>query len=141
MPAMTADTEHIQVVWDRGSCGTAQAGSGCSIQVGPESEWTPEQLLIAAVESSLMGVFLGLATEAGLNVMGYVSAAGTIESRAPERQSIIVRPCVVIARKEDKGEVQRLLARAVELSPVVRALGEPVGVDVEVIVLESVAAP
>lgn len=139
---MSADTEHIQLVWDCDRCGTAQAGSGRSIKVGPESEWTSEQLLIAAVESSLMSVFLGLATEAGLGVMGYVSSAGRMSrSGTQARQSILVRPCVVVARKEDRGEVQRLLARALELSPVARALGEPVGVDVEVIVLESVTVP
>ena len=138
---MSEDTDHIQLVWDRECAGTAQAESGCSLSVGPGGEWTPEQLLVAAAESSLMTIFLRLADEQGLGVLGYVSSAGAaFDPDTPVRMSIVVRPCIVIGRQEEREPVERLLARAVEVSPVARALKDALRIDAEVIVVASAAA-
>lgn len=138
---MTSYPEHIQLIWDRECAGTAQARSGCSIHVGPTGEWTPEQLLVTAVESSLMTIFLRLAAEAGIEVLGYVSAAeAALDADPPLRPSIAVRPCVVVGREQDREPIQRLLASAGELSPVARALGGAVRVNANVVVVPSAAA-
>jgi organic hydroperoxide reductase OsmC/OhrA len=131
---MREGTDHIQLVWDRGGAGTAQGESGCSLSVGPGGEWTPEQLLVAATESSLMTMFLGLADRAGLGVLGYVSSAGAaFDPDTPARMSLVVRPCIVIGREEDRELVEGLLDKAVEVSPVAQALRHALRIDAEVI--------
>jgi len=139
---MLEGTDHIQLVWDRGGAGTVQGESECSLSVGPSGEWTPEQLLVAAAEASLMTVFLGLADRAGLDVLGYVSSAGAaFDPQAPTRLSLVVRPCIVIGREEDRELVEGLLGEAAEVSPVARALRHALRIDAEVIaVAPSVVA-
>lgn len=132
-------SDQIQLVWDRGWAGTAQSQAGCSIRVGSTGEWTPEELLLAAAESSLMAAFLGLADQAGVEVLGYVSAAElTLATDAAARTSIVVRPCIVIGREQDREPVERLLRNAVDQSPVARALRDALRTDPEVIVVASV---
>ncbi len=129
--------EHIQVVWDRARACTAQAGSGVTIDIGTSGGWTPEQLLVAATESSLMTVFLRLADEAGLAVLGYVSAAeATLDREREIPPSLVVRPCIVVGREQDKAPALRLIARTLEASPAARALKGVLRVDADVIVVE-----
>jgi organic hydroperoxide reductase OsmC/OhrA len=138
---MTCVTEHIQLIWDRECAGTAQTQAGSSIQVGPYGEWTPEQLLVIAVEASLMTTFLQLAADAGLQILGYVSAAeADLTFVAGAQPSLVVRPCIVVASDRDRRLVQRLLARAAERSPVARALKDAVQVDPEVVTVPPVGA-
>lgn len=127
---------HPQLVWDRGAACTAQAASGRTLTIGLDGDWSPEQLLVAAVESSLMTEFMRLAAESGVEVLGYVSAADVdLETDTGERPAVIVRPCVVVARDADREPVHRLLLQAFEDSPVVRALGDEVSTDGEVVVV------
>ena len=138
---MTVRSEHIQLVWDRECAGTAQARSGCSIHVGPREEWTPEQLLVTAAESSLMTIFLRLAAESDLEILGYVSAAeATLDADPRIPPSVLVRPCVVVRREQDRKAVQAALATASELSPIARALGGAVRIDAEVVVVPAAGA-
>jgi organic hydroperoxide reductase OsmC/OhrA len=127
---------HPQLVWDRGAACTAQAASGRTLTIGLDGDWSPEQLLVAAVESSLMTEFMRLASESGIDVLGYVSAADVeFEPGDEERPAVIVRPCVVVGRDADREPVHRLLLQAFEESPVVRALGDEVSSDGEVVVV------
>ena len=133
---MSTPADHIQLIWDRAGTGTAQAESGCSIPVGPTGDWTPERLLTAAVESSVMTNFLRLAEVAGLEVLGYVSAGESrYETGTCEAIKIIVRPCVAVGGEEHRDLVHRLLTAAVAASPIVRALGDATTLAAEVIVL------
>jgi organic hydroperoxide reductase OsmC/OhrA len=133
---MITEADHIQLVWDRGSAGTAQCGCGCGISVGTTGEWTPERLLAAAVESSVMTHFLELADQAGLEVLGYVSAGGTVAAPGETRGlNVVVRPCVSIADEKDAPAVHRFLLAARDASPIVRSLGGVTTVEADVIVL------
>ena len=131
------DGEHIQLVWDRARACTAQARSGVTITIGSNDGWTPEQLLVAAAESSLMTVFLRLADDANLRVLGYVSSAGAmLDPDTAFPPSIVVRPCIVVGREEDTEAARRLITTALETSPAARALREVLRVDADVIVVE-----
>lgn len=135
---MVKPAMHAQLVWDRGTAGTAQAVSGCSITVGPNGEWTPEQLLVAAIEASLMHAFLRLADEAGLVVLGYVSAAEAELGPDPASPTrIVVRPCIVVAHERDREPALAFVQRAMTESPIARALGACVRTTGEVIVMSS----
>ena len=120
---MITEADHIQLVWDRGSTGTAQCGCGCGISVGAAGEWTPERLLTAAVESSVMTNFLGLAEAARLEVLGYVSAGGVVaEPGEAGRLRVVMRPCVSVGDEKDVPSVHRFLAAARDASPIVQSL-------------------
>lgn len=134
---MSTRKSAVELVWDRECTGTARSCSGDVIEVGPDRSWTPEQLLVAAVESSVLGAFMDRATEAGLEVLGYVSAAASLEDVSSAEPTIVVRPCVTIARARDRALVERLLADAIAASPVTRTLGPAVRVEAEVIALED----
>ena len=135
---MTTQASHIQLVWDRGSAGTAQCGCGCGISVGAAGEWTPERLLAAAVESSVMTNFLGLAEAAGLEVLGYVSAGEvTTQPSGACRVKVVGRPCVSVGRENDVAAVRRFLTAAQAASPIVRSLGDTTTIEADVVVLGS----
>jgi organic hydroperoxide reductase OsmC/OhrA len=123
----------VELVWDRGCAGTAQAASGSALEVAPEGAWTPEQLLVAAIEASLLISFMELAADDGLEVLGYVSAATRLDD--PGADEIVVRPCVTVGRTDERARVERVLARALERSPIARALRPAVRVEADVIAL------
>ena len=131
-------TDHIQLIWDCGCAGTAQTPSGSCLDVGSSGKWTAEHLLMAAAESAVMTSFVAIANEEGLDVLGYVSSAGTeSETGAPSAIRVVVRPCIVVAREADLARARELLRRALERSPVARALGSALRTDPEVVVVES----
>ena len=131
---MHRSADHIQLVWDRGGVGTAQAESGGSISIGPADEWTPERLLTAAVESSVMTNFLRLADEAGLEVLGYVSAGeASLDAGGTGRIKVVVRPCVSVRDEHAVEAVHRFLAAARAASPIVRILGDAMTLEAVVV--------
>lgn len=135
---MQGHPEHVQLIWDREGAGTAESQSGSHLRVGPGGDWTPEQLLVIASESSVMTRFLRLAAEAGVEVLGYVSAAEEALCAEPAvRPSIVVRPCIVVGRETDRAPVQGLLASAGQDAPVARALGSALRIDAEIVVVPA----
>ena len=129
-------TRHIQLIWDCGCAGTAQTSSGSCIHVGPAGRWTAEELLVAAEESAVMSSFVALAESEGLEVLGYVSSAAMADGEGSDI-AVAVRPCIVVAREADRARARDLLTRAVEGSPVCRALGGALRVDPDVVVIGS----
>lgn len=137
---MSTPPQKIQIVWDTGCGCTAQSPSGQHLHVSPEGEWSPEQLLVAAAESSLLTAFVALAQERGLEVLGYVSSAGITSAPGAGHVRIVVRPCVAIAREADEPLVHELLRRARATAPVARALGHSLQIAPEVVLLPREAA-
>jgi len=139
---MSARTEHIELVWDRESAGTAQTEHGSCIRVGPGGEWTPEQLVLVAVASSYMTTFLVLAKSAGLELLGYVSAAeGSFSPDALAPPTFGIRLCVVVGRESQSARVRPLIDRARERSSIVRSLGGSLRVEAEIVVTSPAASP
>ena len=137
---MSTQPQKIQVVWDTGAECTAQSPSGNHLRVGADGDWTPELLLLAAAESSLMKEFVELARDRHLEVLGYVSSASMARpDHAGRHVRLIVRPCVAIARESDRPLAHELLARAHAISPVARALGRSFRLAPEVMLLPQEA--
>ncbi len=133
---MTDPASHSQLIWDRDCAGTAQADSGCCLYTDPESGWSAGRLLVAAVESDVMATFLRIAADAGVRVLGYVSAAeATLDHDPAVRPSIVVRPCIVVGHEKDRPLVQRLVLGAAGRSAIARALGESPRIQAEVVVV------
>lgn len=134
--AMT--TDHIELIWDRDCLGTAQTASGSRLDVGATGHWTAEQLLMAAAESAVMTSFLALAGEEGLEVLGYMSSAGTEGAAGPgAAMRVLVRPCIVVAGEPDAASAEAMMARALDRSPVARALKGVLLVDPQVVAIDS----
>src|SRR5215472_2334833 len=84
MPPHTTET-----IWNAGFAGTSVEGHGRSLAVGRGDGWAPEDLLLAAVEGSFMSALLGLADEAGVEVLGYVSKGALAEKGTNGGQTTI----------------------------------------------------
>lgn len=135
---MAQATGPTQLIWDRGCAGTAQAQSGGCLSVGPHTDWSPAQLLVAAAESDLMSVFLRLAEESAVEVLGYISAADAeLDEGTARRPLVIVRPCVVVGREHDRARVATLIERTLARSPIARALGDTLRFQTEVVVVPA----
>ena len=131
-------TDHIELVWDCGCAGTAQTSSGSRLEVGRNGRWSAEQLLMAAAESALMTSFVALAEAEALDVLGYVSSAGTERGGTGSGSiRLALRPCIVVASETDRARAQDVLARSLDRSSVLRALTGAVRVDPQVVVVES----
>lgn len=135
---MSGKSGKIQLIWDWECAGTAQAPSGVSLRVGPDGEWTPEDLLLAAAEAGVMSIFLALAAKEAVEILGYVSSA--TRENCDAGLALVVRPCIVLARGADEARVRQLLGRSLELSPVARALRAALRIEPEIVSVESSAA-
>ncbi len=93
---------------------------------GEPGWWTPETLLVAAVESSLMLSFLAEAKLKGLGIISYRSVAKgllTREGAAPPRISeLVIKPTVRVRSEADADVVRGLLGVAAAASWVCGAL-------------------
>jgi organic hydroperoxide reductase OsmC/OhrA len=107
---------------------------------GEPGLWTPEHLLVAALESCLMTTFLAIAAKSRLQVVSYRSSAlatlETVEGGGLGFTRILVRPIVKVPRGEDTGKARRLLEKA-EGCLVTKALSVPVHCDFNVVVSEA----
>jgi organic hydroperoxide reductase OsmC/OhrA len=102
---------------------------------GPSGFWTPEDLLVASVETCVLLTFLYFADQQGIELVEYTSRAeGTLES-SPEGMSFTaftVRPRIVV--REGQVEAARAaIAKADERCLVTRSLKPGVALEAEVV--------
>jgi organic hydroperoxide reductase OsmC/OhrA len=100
---------------------------------GEPGFWTPEHLLVAALESCLMTTFLAIAANLELEVVSYRSSAlAAIERVGGQRLGfarIVVRPVVKLRCEDDREKAERAMEKAERNCFVTRALNVPVHVD------------
>ena len=93
---------------------------------GEPGAWTPETLLVAAVESSLMLAFLAEARRKGLGILSYRSVArGVLSGEGaglPRFTALVIKPTVRVKSEADANAVRGLLASAAAASCVCGAL-------------------
>ena len=102
-----------ELVWDGDRSGTAGSPRGDLIRVGLGEAWTPSEMISVAIQTSLMIEFLEAAEAAGLEVLGYLSSVTT--GALPEERggsSLLVSPCIVLARERDLPRARDVLERA-----------------------------
>lgn len=108
--------------WTGGRSGVVQTGDKPPLAVssppefnGEATKWSPEEMLVAAVEGCTMGTFLALAERNGLPVAWYSSTAeGLLEAVDGEYRltRVIVRPTVALRPGESADLAFRLLRKA-----------------------------
>jgi organic hydroperoxide reductase OsmC/OhrA len=108
---------------------------------GEPGYWTPEHLLVAALESCLMTTFLAVAEKSKLEVVSYRSSAiATLENDESSGLGftrVLVRPIIKVHREADMSKARRLMEKAEKHCLVTKALSVPVHCDSNVVVVEA----
>ncbi len=109
---------------------------------GEPGYWTPEHLLVAALESCLMTTFLAIAEKSRLEVVSYRSSAlaklESVDGGGLGFTRILVRPIVKLHNDQDREKARRVLDKAEKSCLVSRALDVPVHYDASIVVSEPV---
>jgi organic hydroperoxide reductase OsmC/OhrA len=83
---------------------------------GTDDVWSPEHLLVAAVNACVMLTFETIAANSKLPFRSYsASATGTlekVEGRGREITRVVVRPRIAVAPDVDRAKVERLVQMA-----------------------------
>lgn len=112
----------VTVQWENGHRGTLTTGGKPPLPVapppefrGPEGVWSPEDLLVASVNSCVMTTFLYYVSREHITLSKYESdAEGTVvfEEGSLRFQKIVVRPKVQVASEEDRRKAASALEEA-----------------------------
>jgi organic hydroperoxide reductase OsmC/OhrA len=109
---------------------------------GEPGYWSPEHLLVAALESCLMTTFLAIAEKSRLDVVSYRSSAlAKLEmvDGSLRFTRILVRPIVELRREQDRESAHRVFANTEKNCFVSSALSVPVRCDVAFTVSDAAA--
>ena len=106
------------------------AGSSAKIYRGDERRYNPEELLVAALSSCHMLVYLHLCSDAGIAVTAYADEAdGTMRANpdgSGEFVEVVLHPRVELADAARAAEADALHERAHELCFIARSVNFPV---------------
>jgi hypothetical protein len=116
---------------------TAVGRRGQSLSVG--DDWSPEALLSLGAESDLMTTFIGLANEASLQVLGYVSA-GQFVDVADEGRRLAISVCIVVGSAADEAMAEETWSDARTNARLAGMLGSQVTVEAAIMVVGAEAA-
>jgi peroxiredoxin-like protein len=85
---------------------------------GREGNWSPEHLLVAALNTCYMLTFLAIAENSKIALLSFSSTARGKLAKVPDDgfqiTEIVVKPKIVIASANDLGRVPRILEKAKE---------------------------
>lgn len=118
---MTVERPHANrpssdLVWDGGLHATAFVDDGAPLTAGADVGWTPELLMATAAGTALMTLVLRLASEAGIEILGYVSEQrlqGPSENSCP---AVLVSPCISVRSQPAADVISSLVADAIEMA-------------------------
>ena len=102
---------------------------------GPGDAWSPEQLLLAAVESCFLLTFRSVAQASRLEFVSLsVEAEGVVDrvDGVTRFTEIVLRPRVVLPAGADWARVQRALAKAERACLVSASLATPIRLEPEI---------
>lgn len=101
---------------------------------GPGDAWSPEQLLLAAVEACFLLTFRAVAQASGIEFTSLaVEAEGTVDRAAGGMRftEIVLRPRIAVPAGTDAVRVRRALEKAERACLVSRSLDTPVRLEPE----------
>jgi hypothetical protein len=130
---MIAERFTTELIWDEGHIGTGQPPRGALLCVGgPPADWSAEDLLLLAVQTSAMTAFLELVHRHRLDVLGYVSRGSVSLETDTGSAALLLTSCIVVRSVEHAQEARQAFTDALAGSLVVRALARPPDVELEV---------
>jgi len=101
---------------------------------GPEGVWTPEDLFVQALESSLMLTFVNLCSAEGIELLSYTSKAGGRLEKTPTGLAfgwVVITPVIQAQASEER--LLQLIQRAHELSMIRRSVACEVAIYPEIL--------
>ncbi len=114
-------TYATSLVWEQDAQGILSAPGKPDIRVsappdfrGPEGNWTPENLFVAAVETCLMLTFVALARSRKLEFVAYKSSAeGLLEPVYGKHviSKVKVRPVITVKSQDDVAKAKEIVGR------------------------------
>lgn len=114
----------VSVTWDRDRKGTMNSpvlNSAIEVATPPpfpkgmEGIWSPEHLLVGAVNSCLMTTFLAIAENSRLEFSGFnAKASGKLEKSEGKWMisEITLAPVVTIPQEADRGKAEKVLQKS-----------------------------
>lgn len=108
---------------------------------GMEGYWSPEHLLVAAVNSCLMTTFLSIAEFSKLNFSGFHSrGTGKLDKVDGKMvvSEITLSPVVEIHNEKDRKKTERILHKAKDACLISNSVTSKIIFELEVVVLEVV---
>ncbi len=137
-------TYSTSVVWEKGVEAVLSAPGKPDIRVstppefkGPEGNWTPESLFVAAVETCLLFTFLALARSRKLEFVSYRSQAEGLLEPVYGKQVVSrvkVRPTIAVKRAEDVDSARQIVGRMEPNCFISNSIDAEVIVEAEVVV-------
>lgn len=104
------------LVWDGGLRATAFVDDGAPLTTSADVGWTPDLLIATAAGTALMTLVLRLASEAGIDIVDYVSEQrlhGHPENGCP---GILVVPRISVRSQRAADLISSLMAVAIEMA-------------------------
>jgi organic hydroperoxide reductase OsmC/OhrA len=126
----------VEIGWDCNGVASCRAPSGERMRVGSGQAWTGEDLLAAAVSSSVMETFLAAAFEARIAVTGY---AGSAELKVVDgtKPHVLLHASITVAPGVGANVIAALSRHARRTAPIPRLLAAAVTVTSDVEVLSA----
>jgi hypothetical protein len=126
-----------ELVWDAAGRGTAIYVNGPPIAVAGPAGWPPDVLLATAVATSIMTRFLELATDAHVEVLGYLSRQEVTRSTVSEEPTVEMSACVVVPSDDGVEYARTMMEMSRASAAVVRLLRRPPSIDVHIKVVRE----
>jgi peroxiredoxin-like protein len=104
---------------------------------GPGDAWSPEHLLLAAVETCFMFSFRAVAQASKFQFLSLeLSAAGTVDRKegATRFTAIVLKPRLKISKGVDRDRAMRMLEKGEKACLVTASLSTPVHLEPEIVV-------
>jgi len=143
-------TYHTSIEWKHGVEATLSSHDKPAIGIstppefkGPEGNWTPENLLVAAVESCLLFTFLSLAKSCKLEFAAYAShAEGLLEPVFDKLviSKVTVRPRIEVMTEQDAEKARRIMGQVEEQCFISNSIESDVIIEPEIVVTAVIPA-
>ena len=111
------------LVWDGGLHATVYVDDAPPLQTDADLGWTPELLAATAVGTELMTLVLRQATDAGIEILGYVSEQRLIPANG-QPAHVVLAPNASVRSDRAAAILEPLLAGAIETMLLRHAAGE-----------------
>jgi len=110
---------------------------------GPGNVWSPEHLLLAAVQSCLLFTLRAVARASNLEFVSLdVDASGTVDRQngVTRFTEIVLRPKLTVPTGADRALAARVLAKSEKACLISASLSTPVRMDAEILEADGAAA-
>jgi organic hydroperoxide reductase OsmC/OhrA len=134
--AMTGGVTMVEIGWDCNGAASCRLKSGEQVRVGSDDGWRGEDLLAAAVATSVMETFLAAAFDARIAVLGYTGSAELVATDGAKPQ-VALHAAITVAAGVAGNVIAALSRHARRTAPVPRMLATTLSVSSDVEVMSA----